>query len=279
MPHRRIPNTATSAKLTLVTARDKYKDTPSPGARAISAEQWAKLNDADPTSFLNRWLKEEDYVDLAMSTQGSLTSVLAQTADRLSMLCSHFHQVFDFGVTRGIFPASARAFYKRDIGATSLPDLSTYDAIALAAENIVNGETKRATAEAAGVPTYDSGLRYDSGVRYADSASGTPGVHVVMSMPSAAEIGVVREEFLRLRSAAHQAEENTDVQREEFTALYPEGHALAVDVCDTVEFFFRKDPDDSSRRAHCARWGVVYIYDPNEPQPPVEPTPPGTPTP
>ena len=33
-----------------------------------------------------------------------------------------------------------------------------------------------------------------------------------------------------------------------------------------VEFFYRKDPEASSRRAKCARWGVEYIYEPGEEQ-------------
>ncbi len=43
-----------------------------------------------------------------------------------------------------------------------------------------------------------------------------------------------------------------------------EAQALAVDLCDTVEFYFRKNPSASSRRAKCIRWGVVYIYEAGE---------------
>jgi len=96
-----------------------------------------------------------------------------------------------------------------------------------------------------------------------------------MALPSAAEVGTARTEFIMLRDQVQAAEVNTDTQREELSALYAEAQALAVDICDTVEFFYRKDPDASSRRAKCARWGVVYIYEPGEEQPPV--TPPVTP--
>jgi hypothetical protein len=43
--------------------------------------------------------------------------------------------------------------------------------------------------------------------------------------------------------------------------------------CDTVEFFFRKDTNDGSRRTKCERWGVVYHFEPGE-QPPTPPAPP-----
>jgi len=54
---------------------------------------------------------------------------------------------------------------------------------------------------------------------------------------------------------------------------HPEANAWAVDICDTVEFLYRKDPARSSRCAKCARWGVVYNVNANEPQPaPTNPT-------
>ena len=63
-------------------------------------------------------------------------------------------------------------------------------------------------------------------------------------------------------------------------ALYTEAQALAVDICDTVEFFFRKDPDAGSRRTKCERRGVVYHFEPGEqPAPPADPNPPMPPAP
>ena len=41
-------------------------------------------------------------------------------------------------------------------------------------------------------------------------------------------------------------------------AFLPEAKALAEDIAETAAFFYRKDPDASSRRAKCRRWGVVY---------------------
>ncbi len=49
---------------------------------------------------------------------------------------------------------------------------------------------------------------------------------------------------------------------------------LCKDLYDTVEFYFRKDPDDASRRQKCERWGVAYASDPGEPaEPPNPPAP------
>jgi len=253
MPYRKLPNSVPAVIRTLKTARDAWKITAATD-RAITAEQWAKLDDAAPASLLNRFLKEASDVDLALAGQAPLTTKLSQAAAQLTMNVSHFHQVLDLGIARGTFAAGARSYYGRDVNATAIPDLATYDAVAEEAENIVKGEAARQTAEGAG--------------------------YIPMALPSAAEVGALLTQFQTLENQSEQAQVNTDKQREELQALYPEAQALAVDICDTVEFFHRKDPDDSSRRVKCSRWGVVYIYDqPAAPTPPPAPptTPPTTP--
>jgi hypothetical protein len=248
MPTRRLPNTTPAVIRTLKAARDTWKITPVATDRAITADQWAKLDDANPNSLLSRFLKEASDVDLAQAAQAPLTTEVSGLGARLTMHVSHFHQVLDLGIARGTFAAGARSYYGRDVNASAIPDLASYDAVAEAAENIVTGEAARATAEG--------------------------GSHIPMALPSAAEVGALRGFFLNLHNQSEQAQVNTDTQREELQALYPEAQALAADICDTVEFFYRKDPDDGSRRTKCQRWGVVYIYDQ-----PAAPTPTPTPTP
>lgn len=239
---------------TLKTARDTWKNTPNPADRAITAENWARLDDAAPASFLNTLLKEASDVDLAQAAQAPLSNQFAQLYARLTLFVSHFHQVLDMGITRGTFAAGARGYYGRDVGASTIPDLSNIDLVMEAAEKVVTGEAARATAEGA--------------------------AHVPMALPSAAEVGAIRTQFLAVFNQRDQAEVTTDREREELMALYTEAQALAVDICDTVEYFFRKDPDPASRRVKCQRWGVVYIYEPGEtPETPPAPTPPPAPNP
>jgi hypothetical protein len=235
MPYRRLPNTYAAVLRTLKTARDKYKNTPNAADRAISAEQFAKLTDTgSPESFLTRFERECSEVDIALASQGAQTTDLSQKAARATMCVSHFHQVFDLGVARGDFAASARRFYGRDISATELPPLGTYDQVGDEAQKIVDGEAARATAEGA--------------------------AYVAMSNPSATAVHDVATTFGGARTAAQGAQEKTDKEREDVGALYPEAQALAVDICDTVEFFYRKDPGASSLRTKCRRWGVVYVF-------------------
>jgi len=238
---------------TLKTARDAWKNTPVPAARAISADHWAKLDDAAPASFLNTLLKEATDVDLALAAQAPLSDQFGQAYARLTLFVSHFHQVLDMGIARGAFAAGARGYYGRDIGATTIPDLTNQIAVMEAAERVVTGEAARATAEGA--------------------------AHVPMALPSAAEVATLRTQFLTLRNQRDQAAVKTDREREELSAYYTEAQALAVDLCDTVEFFFRKDPDAGSRRTKCERWGVVYHFEPSEEPPTPTPNPAPNPTP
>ena len=67
--------------------------------------------------------------------------------------------------------------------------------------------------------------------------------------------------FSAKRLSASLAQANTNKEQEDVTALYAEAHALAVDICDTVEFNVRQDPSASSRRAKARKWGVVYQND------------------
>lgn len=247
MPSRRLPNSTPAVIRTLKAARDTWKNTPNAADRAITPDQWASLDDANPNSLLNLFLKDGSAVDLAQAAQSPLTSNAAQTAARLTQLVSHFHQVLDLGIARGAFAAGARSYYGRAVSATSIPDLSDYDAVAAAADNIVNGEAERKTAEAAN--------------------------YVAMALPGAAEVAAASAQFKTLQAQSKAAQTNTDKQRDTLNTLYPTAQALAVDICETVEFFYRKDTDEANRRTKCQRWGVVYIYD----QTPPTPTPPPTP--
>lgn len=246
MASRKLPNSMPGVIRTLKTARDTYKNTPVAADRAISAETFAKLDDANPNSLLSRLLKEVSDIDLAQAAQGPATNALEQKRGELEMYVSHFHQVLDMGIARGHFAAGARAYYGRDLHATAIPSLSDYDALEDAAGKIGSGETARQQAE---------------GVAYKP-----------MDLPNASQVAVVAGQFNTARTQSKNAQKHTDKQQEEARALYPEAHALAVqDICDAVEFFYRKDPDASSRRQKCIRWGVVYNYEPGEtpdPQPP-----------
>ena len=90
----------------------------------------------------------------------------------------------------------------------------------------------------------------------------------------------VRSAFTTARNPKNLALAKTDREREEASALLPEALERCKDLYDTVEYFYRKDTDDGSRRTKCARWGVQYASDPSEPAtPPANPNLPTPPAP
>ncbi len=252
MPHRILPNSLPTALRCLKKARDQYLLTTVPADRVINAEQWAKLNPDPalvPPSFLTTLLKEAGEVDIAIGDQGTATDNFNAARKRAAMFVSHFYQVYDLGVAREIYTAAGRSYYGRSITDTTIPDLSTEDDLSDALDALIKGEADRQTAEGAGF--------------------------VPMSNPTAAEVSVARTQFNTLRNPKNLALEKTDREREEAMALLPEALELCKDICDTVEYFYRKDTDDSSRRQKCERWGVTFAFDPNQPNTPAPTTPTG----
>jgi len=234
MPSRRLPNSMPSVIRTLTTARDAWKRFPND--RLISPEHWTKLDDdASKNAFLTRLLKEAGDVPIALAAQAPLTSAFSQVLAKTTLYVSHFHQVFDLGVGRSDFTAGSRAYYDRDVSSTSIPDLSSIDAVIEAAEKIVKGEAARKTAE---------GTAYRA-----------------MDLPSAAEIALLHDDLKAKRTASETAKDKTDREQNELSALYAEAQKLAVSIVNTVEFRLgeRDDLDDAGRRRIARLWGVVYV--------------------
>jgi hypothetical protein len=196
MPARRLPNTNAAVIRTLTAAREAWKRFPT-----------------------NR---------LITAAQVPLTTAQGQAIASLTLLASHFHQVYDLAVERGYFTAAGRAYYGRDVSATTIPDLSTLDAVITAADNIVKGEADRQTAEAA--------------------------AYKPMAMPSAADVAAALADAKQKRAAAETAKLSTDTEQNELATLYPEAQRLAVSLINHIEFHLTERPDlDAPGRRRIAR--------------------------
>lgn len=245
MPRRVLPNSLPTVRRALTKARDEYELLTTPADRAITAAQYAQLVHTDPpTNLLSHLIVEMDFVDAAQAAQSAATDALTEDFRLLVMYDSHFFQGYDRGVERGDFPASGRAYYGRPVDATTIPDLSSYDLASEAGLSIVSGEAARITA-----------------------TGGLP-----MALPSADDVQQKHYDFNGQRNLSQLAQIATDNAREAAAARLPAGIYLATDIADTVEFFYRHDPDASSRRVKEERWGVVFESD-AAPTPPTPPTP------
>ena len=270
---RRSPQSWDGITLALNTASTTNKATPDVLKNPLTADHKLKVDLDNPTSFLSRINRLNAAVEAALASQGPITREVERLAPRLRMNCAHFHQVLDFGILREVFPSGpgARSFYDRDLAECPIPALDSYDDLETVSKKIVSGEAARAAAEGPGTPaTFDSGLKMDSGVKMDSNVGG----YVPMAMPSADEVGAVGDEFHEARVQSLLAQRQTNDAREALQALWDEAQALFQDIWDTVEFFFRHDPDPSSFRAKCAEWGVYYIYVQDDQPAPTPTTPP-----
>jgi len=246
MPYRRLPNTVTSVIRVLSTARDAWDLFPQ--ARLIDPAQFDKIDDGPyTTSILSRLNKEAGDVPLALAAQAPLTDLANRALAQLTLYVSHFHQVYDLGVARGIFTAGGRAFYGREVGATKVPDLSTAIEVLEYAGKIGPGEAARRTAGGAS--------------------------SVAMALPSAAEVTAIYRSVKTQYDASETAKAFTDLQQNELAAIYPDAQRLAAQICNTVEFRLENSDayahlNAAGRRAIARRWGVVYIYEADEPPDP-----------
>ncbi len=251
MPSRRLPNSTPTVIRTLTAAREAWKRFPQD--RLISANLWDQIDDAAPASLFNRFLKEASDVDKALAAQAPLSSARAQAVARLAQNVSHFHQVFDLAVQRGIFTAGSRSYYGRDVSSTNIPDLTNQDAVFTAARAIVKGEADRQTAEGA--------------------------AFVPMALPSATQVAAALADAQDKRTAVEVAKHSTDNEQNELAALYPQALRLAVSIVNHIEFNLdeRADLDAPGRRRIARAWGVVYVNEDGtlneDPEPPTEPTP------
>jgi hypothetical protein len=235
MPSRRLPNSVPAVIRTLTAAREAWKRFP--GDRLISATHWSQLDETSPTALFSRLIKEASDVDKATAAQAPLTSTQAQAIARLTLFVSHFHQVYDLAAQRGHFIPASRAYYGRDVSATTIPPLTSQDAVLAAAEAIVKGEADRQTAEAT--------------------------AYQPMALPSAADVATILAEAKQKRAAAETAKLAADTEQNELAVLYPEAQRLAVSIINHIEFNLNERPDlDAPGRRRIARaWGVVYIND------------------
>jgi len=257
MPYRRLPNTITAVMRQFTAVREAWEQYPE--ARLIEAAHYARIADGPETpGLLSQLIAKSGDVPLALAAQAPLTAAANHALARLRVYVSHFHQIYDLGVVRGIFTAGGRACYGREVASHALPDLRSAADLLESASKIGPGEIARRAAEGA--------------------------ESIAMALPSAAEVAALYTDVKARHEASQAAQAFTDLRQNELAALYPEAQRLAVKICNAVEY--RLENDDAyqhltaaGRRAIARRWGVVYIYSAGETPDPGDPDAGNTPPP
>ena len=232
MPFRQLPASDPTRSQAISAAFQKNAAV-APADRLISAATAASL-----TTFAPNWQTQVAERADALGLQTASTAVLDGIAVRLRMTVSHFIQVYQLGVARGVFSPSGRSSYELSVNEETVPALTSEADLLLWANRIVTGETRRTT----NFPTEPA-----------------------MAMPSASEVADVLSDYQN--ELAHQTtvKDAYDDEQADVTALRPAADALIKDIWDEVEFALRRlDPPSLRRRAR--EWGVFYALRPGEPE-------------
>lgn len=167
----------------------------------------------------------------ALSEQTSATARASRDFEALQMTASHYFQVLNLAIVRGVVPRSARAHYGLDVSSATLPPLDTHADVTFWAANVVRGEAARLLADPSAIP---------------------------MAMPTAADVQAAATLYATSTGARSLAKDAYDKRQEDVAALRPVADPLIREIWDHIEFAHRTDPAPSRRRK-CREWGITYV--------------------
>lgn len=187
-------------------------------------------------TFAPQFRTEAQEAGTALSEQSAATSQATLDFLALQTVVSHYFQVLNLAIARGVIPRDARAHYQLDVSSAALPDLITQADVTLWAGRIATGETARLAADPAAVP---------------------------MALPSAAEVAAAATAYATSAGEQSTAKGTYDLEQEQVAALRPDADKLIRDLWDHIEFAYREDPGPSKRRK-ARLWGITYVTRPGE---------------
>lgn len=245
MPFRQLPNTDATRVAALDDAALKAAST-APGDRPYPAALQTEL---DAVQLLFK--EEVGDVHAALNQQTTATTQVETDFLALQTVVSHFIQVFNLAVARGVYPRTDRAWFGLDVNSQAVPPLTAHADAITWGERIVTGETRRNTENPTSPP---------------------------MANPSAQDVETALDAFRTSSSSQTTAKDTYDAEQEDVAGLRPRVDKLIRDLWDHIEFTYRED-NGPSRRRKCREWGVVYVPRPGEAPDPEEAETPETPEP
>lgn len=220
---RRLPNTDVARNVALKASKTKQANT-APADMALTAATIAKLNLTQPLFEQKMILR-----GAALRNQSSVTVEKNAAQEQTKMFISHFIQVFNLGIERGVFPASDRAFYTLDVNSNSVPPLTKESEITYWGEQLITGDAGRIDAGGA-----------------------------AMAMPEISQVQAAYDNFIHMNSQQSTVKDAYDKAQEEVSNMRPDVDKLILKIWDEVETFYNQEETPSKRR-HAREWGVVYV--------------------
>jgi hypothetical protein len=222
MPSRRLPQSILGFQKAMDDAKNKSTGSPE---EAISSDTIDRLDILQPDYNAKVLL-----MNIALQDQLNATAIEQSALNICRMYTSHFFQVFNLGIAREIYPASARTFFGIDASDDKVPVLTKENDVTHWAQTVVSGNAARITAGGA-----------------------------AMANPTAIEVGVKLSDYTTKRNTQSEKKDAYDDAQQVVGGMFDTVKQLVVDMWDEVEFFFRHEPDEASKRRKCREWGVVYV--------------------
>lgn len=220
---RRLPNSDQTRDRALTTAKERM-DAVAPADMAITPITQERL-----TNIQDLFKKAMQERANALVAQADGTAAMDPSKNAARMYISHFIQVFNLGVTRAVYTASARAFYQLDVSSDALPSLSTEAEILQWGQRLKDGDTARTTAGGA-----------------------------AMSNPTIAEVNTKTADFKTKNDTQGLKKTDYDNAQQAVVALHDEADKTIKKVWDEVETFYNEEEPASMRRK-AREWGEIFV--------------------
>ena len=239
MPTRRLPRSDDQRSTALDTCNTKYQATASPN-RLITPGQFVTLG-----SILSPWRGARAALGPALAAQTAATGLCNTCFTACTRLNSHFIQVLNLAIERGVLPASVRAYYELPVSQAEVPLMNTAADALQWADKLSAGEIQRIAA---------GGL--------------------ALAWPTIGQVDAAAGELQANENLQSTAKDAYDLAQEAVADQRPAVDDLIKDLWDTIEFNLRTE-EPSSLRRKAREWGVVYGEADEAELPPAPPTPPG----
>lgn len=220
---RRLPISNQGRYTALFVARNK-KSTVSSSQNPLSADTSNRLE----TTF-TEYNSKLNLFNAAKVNYHLNTPLKEAARQKTKQIISHYFQVLNFGVERGIVPAAHRGYYGIDKGDATVPSLNSDTEILYWGDKIIIGEAARINA--GGIP---------------------------MAWPSVEEVKTDFETFKNTFSTQSTLADELDVAEEQLNILNPAVDSLIKRIWAEVEARYSEETIES-RRNNAREWGIVYV--------------------
>ena len=241
MPFRMLPNSDASS-LNALRSLTRKQTTTAPADWPFDAAQGA-----ENTACLALFDKEIGERETAEALRSTATTHSEAALGHTRQTVSHFIQTLNNGIDRAVLKREDRAFYSLGLDQHDVPAMNAAADVVEWANNVVQGEERRATAAGA--------------------------TYVPVTFPSADDVQTELTAYETLGAVQGDATTKALNEARDVDNVRPRIATCIVEAWDAIEFKYRR-LDAPARRALAREWGVVYLSRPGEtPEPNVNPAP------